>query len=323
MSEQQKPIEIDGQTFEIVKPSRLREGMVIRSGDVYGRLGPKDVTLDEQVHTKALRDRGFPVPEVLADGPYGDNEWYFLESSLGEHTFHEAFTDEYQQNGHVSEATFDAYLAVIDAYTKAQVALSNRSDVSPQDFIEQFITDFRVYPSFIYFGYDFDEYKHAIKLAAEKLQGAKMGILQFDLNPYNILEGGVIDFELVGYGPIGLDSLMSARWGSCWFTDYPSRHPLAYKLSKEQIAKSDSLIDEITINSGIENPTKYLQEFLLMKSAWALTSDEIPKPDWPADKLAFFNYRANVLHKTVQDYLSGQEIDYLSFSSIPGGELEA
>ena len=318
---EESTVEIDGQTFEIVKATRLREGMVIKSGNVYGRVGPKQSTLEEQIHTEALYNRGFPVSEVVSSGDVGDGEWYFTEKSLGDKTFHEMFNSEYQQNGQVSSATFDAYLAVIDAYTNAQVKPSNHSDISLQNFIERFAPNSRIYPSYIYFGYDFDEYKHALKLASEKLQSAAMGVLQFDLNPFNILEGGVIDFELVGYGPIGLDVLISARWGSSWFTDYPSRYPVAYKLSQDQIAKSDTLVDDIATNSGLEKPTNYLQEFLLFKSAWALQSDEGPKTDMPADKLAFGRFRANVLHATVGSYLQGKEIDPLTFPSIPGGEI--
>jgi hypothetical protein len=311
-----KPIKLGNTIFEVIKPSRLREGMVLKSGNLYARLGPKASTLEEQIHTVSLRDRGFPAPEVIDSGPYGEDWWYFTEKSVGENTFHSIFSDEFQAHDEVSELSYSKYLKVIEQYLQAQVAEVSRSNISPHEFVADVIPSNRVLPNYTFFGFDFSPYEQAIKLATERLADAPMGILQYDLNPFNVLEEGVIDFELVGYGPIGYDVLMSTRWAGTWFTNYPSRYPMAYSLSNNQIQKCDELVKGIVTSAGLEDPTHYLEEFLLLKSAWAVSDFDSPEPDWPQDKIAFRHFRAKLLDKAVTEYLDGQSISYLNYSSI-------
>ncbi len=148
------------------------------------------------------------------------------------------------------------------------------------------------------------------------------GILQFDLNPFNVLKNGIIDFELVGYGPIAYDVLMSARWGGSWFTDYPSLHSTAYKLTNNQIKENDKLVSNMAAENDLTDPMQYLQEFLLLKSTWAASDFNPPQDNWPKNKIAFRRYRANVLKTVIKAYLSGNIIDCQLLSGIPGGELD-
>lgn len=106
------------------------------------------------------------------------------------------------------------------------------------------------------------------------------------------------------------------RWGGSWFTDYPSRYPVAYKLTDNQIEENDRLISELTTTNGLADPLEYLQEFLLLKSAWAVFDPNSPQDSWPKDKIAFGQYRANVLKLVIEKYLAGQTIDYRSLSSV-------
>ena len=312
---------IDGKPFEIIKDARLLDGVVLKCENVYGRLGPKELVLEEQAHTLSLHKQGFPVPKVLSSGKLPDGMHYFTESSLGKETFHELFTQEYRKDGSVSDATFNSYLTVIEKYTRAQSKDTNRTNIAASKFISSLLPDNEVLPSYVYFGYEADEYLRAITKASDRLTDAPMGILQYDLNPYNMLDGGVIDFELVGHGPIGYDTLMSVRWGGTWFTDYPSRYPISYALSPQQIASNDALISTIAAEYGLPDPSINMQEFLLLKSAWALAEPIPLQPDWPQDKLAFRKFRTNVLHKAVVSYLHGKRIHYESFSKVSGGEL--
>lgn len=314
-------IKIGNADFEIIKDNRLREGIVVKNGNIYGRVGPKEFIQEELAHTIALYERGFPVPKVLDSGELSDGNWYFTETSLGKETFHSLFEREYQSNLAVSEKSFNSYLQVVKQYFNAQVQENNRSHITPDEFIGTVVPNDEVIPNYEYFGHDSSRYFKALRKASSKLLPAPMGILQFDLNPYNMLENGVIDFELVGYGPIGYDILMSARWGGTWFTEYPSRYPNSYKLTKEQLDINDNLIRSVAKANSLPGPMNYLQEFLLLKSAWALAEPVPPQPDWPQDKLAFRNYRANVLKTAVDHYLSDIPMDYMNFSRIPGGEL--
>lgn len=322
----EKPAEtyqLDEKVYEVVKPKRLREGMVLRHGNTFARLGPKDAVLEEQVHTESLLRRGFPVPRILESSAHGDDEWYFVEESVGDETFHDRFKREMQDVGKVTDTTFNSYLSLISKYLDAQVQDGNRTTVTASEFISTLLNESAVLGNYCYFDNPAEPYYEAIKKVTQRLASAEMGILQFDLNPYNILENGVIDFELVGYGPIGYDVLTSARWGGAWFPNYPSRYPRAYFLSNEQIAASDNLVRTKALSAGLGDPTQFLDEFLLLKSAWGVMEFDVPQSGWPQDKLAFRRYRSNLLNRAVERHLANEPIDYWNFADTPGGELES
>ncbi len=310
---------LGGEQFVEIKPRLRKECVVAVSLDnqKYGRIGPKEIALLEQNHTMSLSRRGFPVPEVLGYGELPDGKWFFTETSVGTEPFHKKFAREYTCDGKVSDETFGDYLGVMSKYADAQTRAENKSSISPTEFINTLFTENMVEWNYSYFGYSDKEYQKALNLAVERLKDAPMGIIQHDLNPYNVMERGIIDFELYGFGPIGYDTLISARWGGGWFTDYESRYPVAYKTTRDQIAHSDKVIDDIAAKAGLERPSKYLEEFLLIKSAWAVSDWEGVDPSWPKDKMAFRQFRARVLNSAVKSYLKGEPIDYWNFSKTP------
>jgi hypothetical protein len=296
--------------------------MVLHSGDTYARLGPRISVLEEQIHTVSMYERGFPVPQVLESGPYGNDQWYYVEQSVGKEPFHKIFVREMRERGQVSDASFQAYMGVMDRYVEAQVSEKNRTSISAEDFVRDLLPRQGVLQNYCYFGFGAEPYEQAIQKAIERLAGAPMGVLQYDLNPYNILEGGIIDFELVGYGPIAFDVLTCSRWGGSWFTAYPSRYPVGYSLSDEQIKDGDNMVREKALAAGVRDPNDFLEEFLLLKTAWSVLGFDAPRPDWPPDKTAFRRFRANLLGRAVTSYLAADAIDYWNFPHVPGGELE-
>lgn len=310
-------ITIHDEVFDVIKPTRLLPGMVLRSTirDVFARLGPKESTIEEQIHTVSLRERGFPVASVLESGEFSDTEWYFIEESLGEEPFHTQFTHEYEQTGGVSNETFDKYLSVLQRYINAQFASSNRTNLSARGFIDAAIPDSDIISNYAACGGDIERYHEAITRAAKNLKDAPMGVLQFDLNPFNVLDRGMIDFELVGYGPLGYDSLLVSLWHR-WFTsDQESRYRVAYMLTPEQIEQATQLVTAATEQAHVENPLNYMQEFLLIKTAWGFASKKSIHEE-PNSKQAFYHYRAALLSYAVDTYFANQPIDVLTFPQI-------
>jgi hypothetical protein len=55
-----------------------------------------------------------------------------------------------------------------------------------------------------------------------------------------------------------------------------------------------------------------MQEFLLIKTAWAFTSSKSIL-DEPEAKRSFYEYRAGLLEHCVETYLAGETIDPLGF----------
>lgn len=307
---------LDGESFTVTKPKRLNFGMVLKSNDrpAYARLGEKQATLEEQLHTISLGMRGFPVARVLGSGEHG-NEWYFIEEDLGSVSFHDAFANEYERNGMVSDETFSKFLTVVGRYLTAQYHPTNRTTISPRDFVDAAFPEHEVTGNYYRLGGDVDRYRVAIDQAVARLEGCPMGVLQFDLNPYNIVERGVIDFEMVGYGPLGYDAYFVSRWHR-WFTnDRTSKYRMAYSLSDNQIAASDTIVDLLAREHNMPPPAKYHQEFALIKTAWGFSS-HASIDDEPESKQAFYRYRFELLRQSVDAYLAGQPIDPLTFPDV-------
>lgn len=311
------PITINGELFDVVKPTRLLPGMVLKSQtrDVYARLGPKESALEEQIHTVSLHERGFPVARVLDSGEYGEDQWYFIEESLGEQPFHIQFASEYKESGEVSEATFTKYRNVMQRYIDAQFSRHNRSSITAKEFIESTIPDNLIVANYATCGKDVTRYQQAIALATKRLANAPMGVLQYDLNPFNILDGGMIDFELVGYGPLGYDTLLVSLWHRWFSNDTSSRYHVAYYLSESQINTIAAMVGAAAEQGGLSDSRQYMQEFLLIKSAWGFSSLQ-DVYDEPEDKRAFYRYRAQILEHCVDSYLKGEPVDPLTFPEI-------
>lgn len=316
-AEQPEVIDINGELFDVVKPTRLLPGMVLKSKtrDVYARLGPKESALEEQIHTVSLQERGFPVATILDSGDYGDGQWYFIEESLGKETFHAQFASEYKQFGAVSDETFARYKAIMQRYIEAQFSGRNRSHITATEFLENVIPDSHIVANYAQCNKDVERYHEAIAAAATKLANTPMGVLQYDLNPFNILDRGMIDFELVGYGPLGYDTLLVSLWHR-WFTsDTTSRYPIAYYLSESQITTISDMVDAAAHTAGVPSPRQYMQEFLLIKSAWGFSSTKSIH-DEPESKQAFYHYRAQIVEHCVDAYLKGEVIDPLAFPEV-------
>lgn len=308
---------IHNERFEVVKPERLLEGMVLKScsRDVYARIGPKQAILEEQIHTVSLYERGFPVAQVLESGKYSSSEWFFTEESLGEYPFHQQFATEWAEQGAVTESTFEHYLAVLSAYIDAQFLPTNRTTISATEFVQAAAPDHEILSNYTACGGDVDSYQQALAHATRKLHNAPMGILQLDLNPYNILDNGVIDFEMVSYGPLGYDSLLVSLWHRWFMNDTSKKYNIAYQLSEDQIQRAEQLIVTASKKANIANPLEFMQEFLLIKSAWAFSSNKLLK-DEPESKHSFYAFRAKILSNAVDSYLAKEPIEVLKFPDI-------
>lgn len=310
-------VTLNDELFDVVKAERLMPGMVLksRSHDTYARLGAKQSTLEEQIHTVSLYERGFPVARVLESGAYSDTDWYFIEESLGDKPFHVQFTNEWQTDGKVSDETFTRYASIMKQYIDAQCAVTNRTDISAQNFVDTVVPHNHIDANYMTCGGNVDRYHNALARATNRLQGAPMGVLQLDLNPYNILDRGMIDFELTSYGPIGYDVLLTSLWHR-WFTDdTSSKYCTAYMLSDDQLMHIQQLVTDGAKKAGLTDPFTYMQEFLLLKTAWGFSNYK-KIDDEDESKRAFYEYRAALLTNAVDSYLAGDPIDALQFPKV-------
>jgi len=253
----EKPISLKGQLFDYIK-SRRNTSQVFRAQDKesYLRVGPAE-TIDSEVRFhRRLLEFGFPVPKILEEGVQENNEKYFLESSAGAKHFGELFQSDMQEHRVISNETFDQFLAVIKQYVEAQ---------------KRMVIEDRNWES-VFIGAHFDimleempDEKEKIMAVWEKvkldLADTPFTLCHGDFNAFNILPGGVIDFETSFEGPLGYD-LVSAASSINWFPQSGDFEVLA------KYSFADSQFNRLLAVS--EDSTKNFDALFVLRAMWAV-----------------------------------------------------
>ncbi|UCH26312.1 MAG: phosphotransferase [Trueperaceae bacterium] len=303
-------ISVEGKTFTYIK-DRLLGGRVYFSRDTseYLRTANAAIIAGEAKLTRDLYARGFPVPEVVATGISDNGTAYYVEKAIGERHFGEIFIEETKTQGRVSEESFEAFLHVIKRYCRAQFNPSNfvRHDKDALAGITALDNVIRNNPPSPEMRAMFEE---AYKRASERILSLPWGYVQADLNPFNILHDGLIDFEYAGFGPVGYDVLTNVYFGRMWPKDH-----IAYVITDDQIAKYAAEIDEVALEMDAPNMTSFTNEFLVLKAIW---SSHKPKAaeDNPESYADFWEWRVRMRDWCIRQYLKGEEIDSNQFDSV-------
>ena len=265
MPEAPKVVTLGGETFDFVK-GRRNKTEVYRAQDQtrYLRIGPTlDIEREGGFH-KQLLAQGYPVPEILEEGERNPGESYYVEASAGTEKFGSILGRECQEKGAVEEPTFSRFLEIVQKYLEAQ-----KSNVAETSNWES-----------AFLGSHFDllleempEEKQLIMQVWEKIQedlkDVSFVLCHGDFNAYNILPGGVIDFETPFGGPLGYD-LVSAVASVSWFPRKGDTEILAkYSFTPEQIEKLWELAPDTM---------KDFDALFLLRSSWAVVRmDQFPK----------------------------------------------
>ena len=259
--------------------------------------------------TRELLDRGFPVPRVLGDGTLEDGRGYFIEASIGEKIFADIFKIETAEAGHANNASFDAFIATIQAYCEAQF---NPANYVPHD---QNALDAMIALPNVMRNNPFSEnmqgpFTEAYGKIFERVSKLPWGYIQSDLNAYNILPGGVIDFELANFGPVGYDALTNVFFGIMW-----PKAMLRYRFTDEQVARYIAMIDSAAHAQGLPPISDYRDDFLVLKNIWGTGKDKKSEEN-PDDDPAFWAWRVKVRDWCIMQYLKGEKIDTSLFEAI-------
>jgi Phosphotransferase enzyme family len=247
---------INGRDFEQV--CLRRSGVAVyHAPDAYLRIGA-GIEVELATHRRMV-EHGFPVAPLLDEGIH-DGVPYFVEASLGSSTLGEAFDRECETFGRISESTFAAFNTVAARHARAQVATST-PDWSSVDFAEliglesaaalvpDLAADLRV------------EWERV----DDQLQGLPGTLLHFDLHPYNMCAGGVIDLEGVGWGPLGYDVVTASLTPPA--VEVTSAEPVGSRFTTAQLDRHQQTLAEIFDVVG--RPTDHLGALALCRGvAW-------------------------------------------------------
>ncbi len=240
-----------------------RGGSAIYKDDVsYLRIGdPKKIQKDLNLH-KEMESYGFPVAKLLGEGRYEDMH-YFIEESLGDNHFGQIFKNETEQNGFVSDKSFDSFMKVIGTFAKAQIKTISEN----QDWAE--------FRKGIHLDLICDELPdNKLKIlntylsAEKKLKVFPFAIQHGDLTPFNVYPKGIIDLEDSFRGPVGYD-LGSFTEIQNWFPEKSNDEFYKnYKLTDNQIKNYTETIDTLYSEHKLPLLSSYKEQFNLTKGIW-------------------------------------------------------
>ncbi|MDP2641277.1 MAG: aminoglycoside phosphotransferase family protein [Candidatus Yanofskybacteria bacterium] len=308
-------ITIGGKSFAYVK-DRLIGGRVFvnQERSEYLRTANSAEIAGEINLTEDLYERGFPVPEVVAKGTLENDTAYYIEKSIGERVFGDIFMEETRAQGQVSSESFEAFVEVIKKYSAAQFDPKNfvPRDKDSLAGITALANVMRNNPPPPEMQPMFTE---AYEKATERICALPWGYIQADLNAFNILHDGIIDFELAGFGPVGYDVLTNVHFGRMWPKDR-----VAYRFSEEQVAKYIGAVDIIAQeNNLLPAISSYANDFLVLKAIWASGKDK-ESEDNPESNPDFWKWRVNMRDWCIRQYLKGESIDSNQFEEAGTNE---
>lgn len=310
MEDLEQQLKLEDTNWNFVKTRTLGQGAVYLSAyeDRYLRIGSDDDIRNEAGFAKSIHDMGFPVPEVLSDGTIDADTYYFTESSLGTKTFGDTFREEYRDSGAIEETSFGQYCRVASLFLVAQ--LKSAPSSGEQSNLRDGLNLDNVIEE------NPDLSKEALEKAFAKAV-ARVAILPLvlthgDLGPFNMLPGGVIDFEHKFIAPVGFDVITSPFVGRFWnFTRPDGTSQLAYDFSERQIKHYLDTIDSTASNLGLENLSNFTDDMVLLKAIWETSFEKQIAEDLGN------NYRwqnkKETLRYCVNQYMADLPIDTSTF----------
>lgn len=308
--EEEKQITIEGVQYSYLK-DRLMGGGLYATEDkkAYLRINNAAEIAGELNITRELSNRGFPVPHVLGSGTLPNGDGYFIEGSIGEGNFAETFAEETKEKGQASEESFNAFIALIKRYCEAQF---NPANYVPHD--KEGLAHMTALANVMRNNPPSEEmrgpFMEAYEKAAERALSLPWGYIQADLNAFNILPGGIIDFELASFGPVGYDALTNIYFGRMW-----PKEKVMYRFSNEQIERYTAEIDAVAKSYNLPPISEYVDDFLVLKNIWGSGKDKASEEN-PGQDLDFWQWRVKVRDWCIRQYLKGEEINTDLFEDV-------
>lgn len=258
-------IDFKGRPFAFIKDRRNGTRIYgAEDGTSFLRLGPTNEIDTELRFHKHLVEQGYPVPRILEEGSWKNDEKYYLETSAGKEKFGILFRDDAAEHGAISEEMFDIFVSVIERYLEAQ----QKSETDEQNWesvftATHFDTLLEEMPN------QNDRIMATWKQVIIDLADVPVVLCHGDFNAYNILPGGVIDFETTFNGPTGYD-LVSAIASIDWFPTEGDFEIVAnYSFTPEQKQRLLALQPEAS---------KHFAALFVLRSVWSVVRmHRVPK----------------------------------------------
>lgn len=268
----------EGQSFEFVTRQRGDKSAVYKSENAYLRIGDPERILPDLALHKKMEAAGFPVAGILGEGEL-DGQAYVIESSLGETHLGNAFAEDVERDGGISEKRFEELLSVAERFARAQLTTRSQ-DRNYQEFSRGILFE-RVCEEF---PDDAERLRARFEKVKQRTDDLPFVITHGDFNPNNLYPLGVIDLEDSFHGPYGYD-LISAIDHINHFPDSKEYEYVAgYRFTSEQRRIYFERLDIISVEAGLAPLSEFEEDLEFCRAVWLLA--DIPH----TPKLQKFRY---------------------------------
>ena len=264
-------ISIDGETFTLIRVQRDGASGVYRGNDEYLRIGERAIIHRHLTIHKQMEAIGFPVPKLLSEGEH-EGKSYFIEKSVGELRLGDAFSEDWNQRGVISDEHFGQFMQIVELYIKAQL----KAD--------------RAEPSRIHLSHGVrldtlcDELpEHALSIR-ETFKDVFARISVFpgvlthgDFNPQNLYEGGVIDLEDAFYAPVGYDPVCALTTINFFPDSKEYEYFARYRFSEAQKRQYMETVDVLFTKAKLPRLSEYAEDFEFCRGIWCA----VKMQKWP------------------------------------------
>ena len=288
------PLIINNQTFEYIKTRMYVPVSVYKGEDCFLRIGPKDLISEEISKQKKLIEFGFPIAEILSEGEF-ENQYYFIEKSLGDEILGDIFWNEMERIGNISSEHFDGFLKITSKFGEAQLNTIQNGE-EWESFKESILLNYTLeeFPDLK------DNLIKAVEKAQIRLRGIPYVISHGDFNAYNLFWDGVIDMEGIFKAPIGYDLVGNIIHTFLFPNEDGLERMRRYTFSTEQIEKYFQTINQLYRDFGVIEPKLIINDLLFLKMIWsAARMGSMPKLQ---------KWRGKLLDKIIKNYLEDKSV---------------
>lgn len=258
-------LEVGEGPFRLMKVRHGYPVAVYTNGVSFLRVGPAELIRREVDVQRRLWDSGGPVPEIIAQGVVGDRS-YFIETRVGSRSWGDVFAAESQAIGSISRDSLSAWMGLTVRFLGAQQRIELSGDL--QEFwraieVDELAHDLPKSAGMI---------QRAVVRIESRLSGIPLVYIHGDFNPHNILEGGVVDFENSGRGPLGYDIVSNAT--NAFFFPVGSEFEMCrtYELSGPQLSAYFENVDLCLSGSGLAPVSSVVDELIMLRAIRATRS---------------------------------------------------
>ena len=314
-----QPPDLKNWLFVKERGAITRSGNVYRSpdGHFYLKTGDMAVIRAEAEFGRQTRQQGFPVPEVTEIGQFSDGVGYFVETSVGTENFGNLFSREYAASGGIRDETFAAFCEISLKFLAAQLkpfcrqigASQIRKGIQLEN-VQQQNPDVA------------GVLAQAVTKAEERTRALPLVLTHGDLSPFNILPGGVIDFEERFVAPAGLDAVTAIAFQRLW--DHPKPDGTGtmrlWDFSRRQITGFIAQADALFSAQDLPPLSAFFDDFVMLKAIWALCFER--PADLNSTQAQRWLWRKRVAAYCAECVLADQPIASEAFRAIGLKETE-